>query len=146
MPVIGTVNLPSASDGKIIPVSVSRLADGTYALIVDERSVHNIGVSGAAAISADASVTPAPITDSPAAGEKIVVDEIIVSCGQPNLTVDFIEEVTTKIILRLYLTNNGAINFIGNDRMKLSAPNQRLMMKTSAAGNISCTALWYSEP
>lgn len=142
---IRTINLPDAVNGGIIPVSVSRLPDGTYALIVDERSIHNLGVGGAAVVTADASLG-VPVTDAPTGGQHIVVDEIIISTGTPNLTVDFIEETTNTILFHLFLTNNGAINPIGNDRVKLPTADKRLFMKASAAGALGCTVFWYSEP
>lgn len=144
-PVLKTVNFQDAQSGQVVPISVSQLPDGSYSLVVDERSIHNLGVGGAAFVSADASAAPAPITDAPATGQKIVCDELVLSSDTANITITITEETTGKILYRIYITTNQSIVLVGNDRFKLSTPNTRIMLQASKAGNVSATAFWYSE-
>lgn len=148
MPKIRTIGLQDAATGTIVPISVSQLSDGTYALITDERSVHKLGIGGAAFLTADTHLAASPVTDAPNLGEYLVVDEIMISSdiASGKVVVTFTEENTGKVIAKLALNTTQTLSVIGNDRIKLSGPNNRLMVQTDIAANLWVTALWYSEP
>lgn len=103
------------------------------------------GVSGERVTSADMSGAAANVTDVPTSGQKIVVDDIIVSVDT-TMRVDFKEETSGKVKLSLYLPANGSAQITPRGKMKLeTAADKRLQAQTSAAGNIAVTVLYHSE-
>lgn len=93
--------------------------------------------------SADAS-GGADATAAPTSGQKIVVDDIIVSTGAA-LTVTFEEETTGTDMLVLYLPANGVAQVTPRGKLKLATADKKLRVKASGAGNIACTVFYHSE-
>lgn len=102
------------------------------------------GVAGAAFVSADASAAPAAVTDAPATGQKLVTNGVVVSVGSA-LTVSLTEETSGTLLLRLYMAANTTQMIRMGGLVKLATANKRMMVQTSAAGNVSVLASYYSE-
>jgi len=93
--------------------------------------------------SADAS-SGADATAAPASGQKIVVDDIILSTGVA-LTVTFEDETAGTDLLVLYMPANGVAQVTPRGRIKLPVADKKLRIKTSAAGAVACTVCYHSE-
>jgi len=93
--------------------------------------------------SADASAG-ADATAAPTAGQKIVVDDIILSTGVA-LTVTFEDESAGTDLLVLYMPANGAAQVTPRGRIKLPVADKKLRIKTSGAGAVACTVCYHSE-
>lgn len=104
----------------------------------------SFGVSGARFTSADQSGAAAAVTDAPASGKKLVVTDIVVS-ADTAMRVNFTEETSGTLLLSLYLPANGSAQITPRGKLKLATAGKKLMVQTSAAGNIAVTAWYYSE-
>lgn len=93
--------------------------------------------------SADASAG-ADATAAPTAGQKIVVDDIIVSTAVA-LTVTFEDESAGTDLLVLYMPANGVAQVTPRGRIKLPVADKKLRVKTSGAGAVACTVVYHSE-
>lgn len=102
------------------------------------------GVSGARFTSADQTAAVASVTDAPTSGKKLVVTDIIISVDTA-MRVDFTEESSATVIESIYMAANSTVNLITRSKRKLATANKKLQVKTSAAGNISVNAFYYSE-
>jgi len=104
----------------------------------------SLGVSGARFTSADQSGSDADVTDAPSSGEKLVITDIVVSVDT-DMRVDFKEETSGTVLYSLYMSANSPTQFTPRGEMKLATADKKLQVRTSAAGNISVTAFYYSE-
>jgi hypothetical protein len=102
------------------------------------------GVSGAAAVSANASSTPLVITDAPTSEQKIVLDDLILSV---DTAMTLILRTTTGVVIlaKFYLPANAVIQITPRGRIKAPTKNQTLELLASASGNIAATAVFHSE-
>ena len=104
----------------------------------------SFGVAGVAFASADAQ-TAAAVTDAPESGERLVITDLIVS-SDTDLALTFHEESTAAtVIFKVYIPANGTIQITPRGKVKLPTVNKKLMVDASAAGNITVTAVYYSE-
>lgn len=103
-----------------------------------------VGLSGVRFTSADQSGAKASVTDAPTSGQKLVVTDLIVSVDTA-MRVDVYEESQTNPLLTLYLPANGVVQVTPRGKLKLSTADKKLQVKTSAAGNVAVTAVYYSE-
>ena len=101
------------------------------------------GVSGAVVTSADASTATA-VTDAPTAGQKLVITDIFFSVGSA-MTVAFEIETAGTEYLVFYCAANTAYQYTPRSKFKLGTADKKLMVDTSAAGNISVLVSYYSE-
>jgi hypothetical protein len=101
------------------------------------------GVSGAVFTSADASTATA-VTDAPATGKKLVIDDIIFSVGSTAMQVDFEIETAGTNFLTFHCAANTIVQFTPRGKFKLPTADKKLLVDTSAAGNIAVT-VWYHE-
>lgn len=102
------------------------------------------GISGARFTSADQSGSVAAVTDAPASGKYLVITDIFVSVDTA-MRVDFSVETTGTIHLGLYLPANGSMQITPRFKFKLPTADKKLMVRTSASGNIAVTVGYYSE-
>lgn len=103
-----------------------------------------LGVAGVAFTSADAT-TAAAVTDAPTGGQKLVITDIIVSSDTAMFLIFHEESTAGTIIWKVFLPANGSAQFTPRGKIKLPTVDKKLMVDASAAGNISVTALYYSE-
>lgn len=102
------------------------------------------GVSNATVVSADASGAAAAVTAAPTAGQKLVIDDLIISVGAA-LTVTITEETSGTVKGKYYMAANSTIQITPRGKMKLDTADKKLMVQTSGAGNIGVTTLYHSE-
>lgn len=93
--------------------------------------------------SADGS-SGADATAAPTSGQKIVIDDIIVSTGAA-LTVTFEEETSGTDVLILYMAANGIAQVTPRGKIKLPVADKKLRVKTSGAGAVAVTICYHSE-
>lgn len=104
----------------------------------------SFGVSAAAVTSANMSAAAVAVTDAPTLGQKIVVDDIILSTDTA-MRVDLKEETSGTIKVSLYLPANGIVQITTRSKFKLGTADKKLQVQTSVAGNIAITTLYHSE-
>lgn len=100
---------------------------------------------GSAAVTITGNVAT-PVTDIPTVGQKIVVDDIIISTDtQQNIALT--EETSGTLIAKGYFAANTGFNQVTpRDKLKLFTANKRLIATCSAAShNTVVTVLWHSE-
>lgn len=103
------------------------------------------GVLGVPYTSADAHSAVASVTDAPTAGEKLVVDDLIISVDT-TMSVTFKEETSGKVVHGpLYIAANSVVQITLRGKTKLSTADKKLQVITSVAGNISVEATYHSE-
>jgi hypothetical protein len=103
-----------------------------------------LGVSGARVTSADMSAAAVSVTDAPTSGQKICVDDIVVSTDTA-MRVDFKEETSGTVFLSLYMAANSLAQITVRSKFKLATADKKLQAQTSASGNIAITVLHHSE-
>jgi len=102
------------------------------------------GVSGAVVSSADASTATA-VTGAPTSGQKICIDDIFFSVGATAMQVDFEEETSGTVLITCYCAANTVYQLTPRGKLKLATADKKLMVDTSAAGNISVLVSYHSE-
>lgn len=105
--------------------------------------VSSLGVSGARFTSADQSAAAAAVTDAPATGSKLVIDDLVVSVGAA-IDVTFSEETSGTVLLVLQMAADQTV-VVSPKKWKLATAGKKLMVRTSAAGAITVTAWYHSE-
>ncbi len=103
----------------------------------------SFGIAGARFTSADAT-TVVDVSDAPTTGQKLVVTDLIVSVDTA-MGVAFYEKDAAEPLLEMFLPANGTAQITPRGKLKLTTANKTLQVKTSAAGNISVTPIYYSE-
>jgi len=102
------------------------------------------GVGGVPVASANMT-TAAAVTDAPTAGEKLVIDDILVSTDT-EMSVTFIEETSLTVIHGpIYLAANSTTQITLRGKTKLPVAGKKLLCDASAAGNITVEVLHHSE-
>lgn len=95
--------------------------------------------------SADAHGADAAITGAPTAGSALVTDSVEVSVGTTAQTINFKEETSGTVIAGpFYQAANSTYRYVFNKQ--LPTINKKLMIRTSAAGNVSALANYHSNP
>ena len=103
------------------------------------------GVSGAAFASADASGADAAVTDAPTAGQKLVIRDVFVSTDTA-MRIDLKEETSGTVIFSGYFpANSGIVQLTPRSKVKLATADKKLMVRTSASGNVRVTTTYSSE-
>jgi hypothetical protein len=103
------------------------------------------GIAGVRFTSADQSGAFASVTSAPTSGQKLVITDIIISVDTA-MRVDFaVESATGTVIESIYMAANSTVNVITRSKRKLATADKKLQIKTSASGNISVNAFYYSE-
>ena len=102
-----------------------------------------LGVSGAAVVSADLTTATA-VTDTPTAGQKIVIDDIIFS-ADTAMSLLFEEETSGTDIFQVFLPAPGSGQITTRGKVKLATADKKLTAKASVAGNVAITIVYHSE-
>ena len=113
---------------------------------VNQSASAKTGTDGVGAIftSADASGADAAITGAPTAGSKLVIDSVEVSVGAA-ISILFKEETSGTVIAGpYYMAANSTRTFILN--RQLPTADKKLMIRTSAAGNVMALSNYHSNP
>jgi len=102
------------------------------------------GVSGLPVNSADMT-TAVAVTDAPTSGQKLVIDDILVSTDT-EMSVTFIEETSLTVIRGpIYLAANSTTQITLRGLTKLPVANKKLMCDASVAGNLTVEVGYHSE-
>lgn len=102
------------------------------------------GVGGGRFTSSDASAGTSNITDAPRSGQKLVITDLLIS-SDTDLRLDFSMEDDMTIIESIRIPANSTMQITPRGKWKLPNADKKLQVQTSAAGNISVTAFYYSE-
>jgi hypothetical protein len=104
------------------------------------------GVSGAPFTSANQSGSAASVTDAPTSGQKIVLDDLLISVDVA-MAVTLKCETTGAVILGpVYLPANGTLIWCSRGKgKKLATADKKLQVQTSVSGNIMVDAGYHSE-
>lgn len=105
----------------------------------------SFGIAGVAFTSADQSAAAAAVTSAPASGKKLVITDVTVSVGATGQTVSLTEETSGTLIARFYMAANTVFHWRPRSKTKLATADKKLMVQTSAGGNVAVTAHYYSE-
>jgi hypothetical protein len=84
------------------------------------------------------------VTDAPTAGQKIVLDDLIVS-ADAACNVLFEIETTGTDLFRIYFAGAGTVQFTPRGRLKLATADKKLTSKASTTVNVYITAIYHSE-
>ena len=102
------------------------------------------GVGGVPVTLADMTTATA-VTDAPTTGQKLVIDDILVSTDTA-MNVTFIEETSLTVIRGpIYLGANTTTQTTLRGLTKLPVANKKLMCEASVAGNITVEVGYHSE-
>jgi hypothetical protein len=93
--------------------------------------------------SADAS-GGADLTAAPTAGQKICIDDVVISVGAA-LTVTLEEETSGTDLMLFYMAANSTIQITPRGKWKLPTADKKLRLDTSGAGNIAVMVTYHSE-
>lgn len=103
----------------------------------------SFGVSGAAVLSANAT-GGVDVTDAPTSGQKLVIDDIVVSTDTA-MAVTLEEETTGTDKFKLYLAANSTAQITLRNGVKLDTVNKKLRAVASVAGNVSVSISYHSS-
>ncbi len=103
------------------------------------------GIAGVRFSSADQSAAAAAVSDAPPAGLKLVATDIEISVDTA-MKVTLSEETTGTVISEVYMGANTTVNLVTRGKRKLATAVKKLMVRTSASGNITVNAGYYFEP
>jgi hypothetical protein len=106
------------------------------------------GVSGIPVPNTDGHSAVWSVTDAPASGKKLVIDEITISVDVP-MRVDLKCETSGAVVAGpYYLAGNTTLNLSpgkNNKGWKLATADKKLQAQTGATGNISIFTAYHSE-
>ena len=138
-PMTGSTDPAASTAATIIPVRVD-----SGGRLVGMPPGTSFGIAGARFTSADQSGGVAAVTDAPTTGQKLVVTGILVS-ADTAMRADFSEETSGTIVASIYVAANASGQWQPQGKVKLVTANKKLMVRTSASGNVSVTACYHSE-
>lgn len=101
------------------------------------------GVSNAPVQSADMT-GGANVTGAPTAGQKIVIDEIVVSAGA-NQKLVFTEETSGLVMAIIRVAANGTETVRFRNKRKLAVADKKVVCTASATGNVEVLVGYHSE-
>lgn len=103
------------------------------------------GVTGVPFTSADAS-SVVSVTDAPTSGQKLVIDDILISVATAMSVTFKIETAGTVIYGPFYLSANQLYQFTPRGKgRKLATADKKLQVITSVSGNIMVDVSYHSE-
>jgi NADPH-dependent 2,4-dienoyl-CoA reductase/sulfur reductase-like enzyme len=94
--------------------------------------------------SADVSGADTAITAAPAAGFKVVADDVLISVATA-CRVDLKEETSGTVLAAVYLPDNGSTQVTLRNGLRVPTAAKKLMVRTSAASAIRVTVSWHTE-
>ena len=141
----GTLSLQSPLISGSMTVSSGNitLSTGTNSI----GSVKNSGLSQTltrtVTTSADMT-TAAAITPSPSSGQKVVLTDALIS-SDTEMVFTLQMETSNNVLAKLYLGANQTVSFSLQGYLKGDAINKKIFGLASATGNVSITAITFSE-
>lgn len=95
--------------------------------------------------SADMSAADADLTPAPAAGKRIVITDLIISAGATALALTLKEQTSGTVISVVRVAANSTVVVNLRGKLKLPTADRKLQGRTSAAGQVDVTVIYYSE-
>lgn len=141
------MSVQGVAGGTAIPVSgsvtVGALPAGTNSIGGTKDNGSFWTVVRTVTTSADMT-TAAALTAAPTSGQKIVVDDLIISTDTAMvLTIQ--EETSGDVFCVLYLAASSTVQLTPRDGFKANAVNKKFFGDASVAGNLTVTAFYHSE-
>jgi len=140
------VALP-AGNNNIGDVDVASIAAGTNTIGATRDAgaawTQSFGVSGAVVLSSDMQ-TSAAVTDAPTSGQKLVIDDIMVSVSAAMFII-FEEETSGTDLLKVWFPGAGFYQITPRAKFKLATADKKLFADASAAGALAITVFYHSE-
>lgn len=155
LPVLANAAAPTLTEAKLGHLSTDLAGNLRAILATGTNSIGSTkdggpawttvrGASGEPVNSADMT-TAAAVTDAPTSGQKLVIDDLLVSTDTA-MNVTFLEETSGTVIRGpIYLAANSTTQITLRGLTKLPTVNKKLMCDASAAGNITVEAVYHSE-
>lgn len=88
--------------------------------------------------------TAAAISAAPTTGQRVVVDDLIISTDTA-MTLTILEETSSDVFCVLYLAANSTVQLTPRDGFKANAINKKFFADASATGNLTVTCFQHSE-
>lgn len=88
--------------------------------------------------------TPVSVTAAPASGQKIVIDDIILS-SDTAMTIRFTEETSGIDVIYVRVPAGVTIQITPRGKLKLSTADKKVNAIPGAAGDVYWNILWHSE-
>lgn len=88
--------------------------------------------------------TTTDITAAPTSGQKIVLDDCLISCDAA-CAVSIIEETSLTVFAKVFVPANGTVQITLRDALKAAVADKKMRAITGAAVNCSITACYHSE-
>lgn len=103
------------------------------------------GVAGVPVTSANMSAAAVAVTDAPTSGQKLVIDDILVS-SDTALRFAFSIETAGTILFYVRVAANGSAQLTFRGERKLATADKKLLCQTSTSGNVEVLVGYHSEP
>lgn len=138
------VNVQGVAGGTAIPTSIgSALPTGTNSIGGTKDNGPFWTVVRTYTTSADMT-TAAALTAAPTSGQKIVLDDIIISTDTA-MNFSLQEETSATVFAKVYMAANSTVQLTPRDGFKTAVADKKFFGDASAAGNVAITALYHSE-
>jgi hypothetical protein len=85
------------------------------------------------------------VTAAPTAGEKIIIDDIIISSQSVDMRIVFKEETSNTVLLPINLLAGLVPQLTTRGKIKLPTADKRLVMSSSVVGLVDGVILYHSE-
>lgn len=90
--------------------------------------------------------TISDLTVAPTSGQKLVLDDLLISVGSTAMTLTFTEETSGTVLLKLFLpATSGAQQITLRNGLKLPTADKKIRVTASAAGDVFIHASHHSE-
>jgi hypothetical protein len=134
---------PIAGDANGLDVDVTRLPAGTNTIGATRDAGPAWTVTHTYTTSADMT-TAAALTAAPTAGQKIVLDDILIS-SDTTMLFELEMETSANVLAAVRLTANSPMQITFRDGLKGDAADKKVFGDASVAGNVYITAAYHSE-
>jgi len=90
--------------------------------------------------------TISDLTVAPTSGQKLVLDDLLISVGSVAMTLTFTEETSSTVLLKLFMpATSGAQQITLRNGLKVPTADKKIRVQASAAGDVFIHASHHSE-
>lgn len=90
--------------------------------------------------------TISDLTVAPTSGQKIVLDDLLISVGGTAMTLTFTEETSGTVLLKLFMpATSGAQQITLRNGLKVPTADKKIRVQSSAAGDVFIHSSHHSE-
>lgn len=101
------------------------------------------GIAKSPFASANQSASAAAVTDTPDLDHVIWITDLLISSDAAML-LTFTEETSARVVAKIYVGAGQTLQFTPRGNWVLVVPGKRLMVQSSASGNISILPFYYT--